>query len=68
MSQSKAPPTLPEFVDEAGDTPAWVPTLGAVLFGVIALIAASYVGNDDQARQAQQKPRETRLNAIEAAP
>lgn len=43
MSTSKAPPSLPTVVDEAGDTPNWVPTLGALLFGVIALMVAAHV-------------------------
>jgi hypothetical protein len=40
MSHSKAPPSLPTVVDEAGDTPTWVPILGLVLFGLAALIIA----------------------------
>lgn len=33
-----APPGIPEVHDEAGDTPAWVPRLGAVLFIVFAAL------------------------------
>lgn len=32
MSHAHTPPELPEIVDEAGDTPRWVPLLGAALF------------------------------------
>jgi hypothetical protein len=32
MSHAHTPPELPEVTDEAGDTPRWVPLLGAVLF------------------------------------
>jgi hypothetical protein len=32
------PPTLPEIVDEAGDTPTWVPILGIALFALIAVM------------------------------
>lgn len=38
MSGSKQPPHLPEVVDEAGETPRWVPWLGLGLLGVFALL------------------------------
>jgi hypothetical protein len=31
---------LPEIVDEAPDTPAWVPALGLGLFAVVAIAVA----------------------------
>jgi hypothetical protein len=32
MGHEKTPPQLPQVRDEAGDTPRWVPVLGALLF------------------------------------
>lgn len=32
MSHAHTPPELPEVTDEAGDTPSWIPLLGAVIF------------------------------------
>jgi protein-S-isoprenylcysteine O-methyltransferase Ste14 len=32
MSHPHHAPELPEVIDEAGDTPGWVPVLGVVLF------------------------------------
>ena len=37
MSHADHPPELPEITDEAGDTPAWVPVLGLLLF--VAMVA-----------------------------
>jgi hypothetical protein len=39
MSHAHTPPELPEVTDEAGNTPSWVPLLGAVLF----VLAVAYV-------------------------
>lgn len=38
MSHAKTPPTLPTIVDEAGDSPNWVPVLGLALFGLVSLL------------------------------
>ena len=44
MSESKDPPRLPEIVDEAGQTPSWVPWLGFVLLLVfMVFVGASQV-------------------------
>jgi len=40
MSHSKAPPQLPDVVDEAGATPSWVPLLGFGLLCLFALVIA----------------------------
>jgi hypothetical protein len=32
MGHDHTPPQLPEITDEAGNTPRWVPLLGALLF------------------------------------
>ncbi len=40
MSDSKQPPRLPDVVDEAGDTPRWVPLLGLGLLCALALFLA----------------------------
>lgn len=40
MSDHKHAPGLPEIVDEAPDTPAWVPALGIGLFAVAAIAVA----------------------------
>lgn len=41
MSHPKTPPSLPTIVDEAGDTPNWVPVLGLALFALFALVTAA---------------------------
>jgi hypothetical protein len=40
MAQSNPPPSLPEVVDEAGNSPRWVPALGLGLFLLLAGLAA----------------------------
>jgi hypothetical protein len=40
MSHSNQPPGLPEIVDEAGDTPNWVPLVGLALVVMVALLIA----------------------------
>jgi hypothetical protein len=40
MSDHKHAPGLPAIVDEAPDTPGWVPALGLGLFAVIAIAVA----------------------------
>jgi hypothetical protein len=47
MSHPKLPPSLPTIVDEAGDTPTWVPALGLLLFVLFALAAAARVAMHD---------------------
>lgn len=39
MSETHEPPGLPNVVDEAGDTPSWVPKLGLALLGAALLYA-----------------------------
>jgi hypothetical protein len=47
MSHAKLPPTLPTIVDEAADTPNWVPALGVGLFALMAMVfAISAAWND----------------------
>lgn len=43
MPESNPPPALPEVYDEAGDSPRWVPALGAGLFVVFAVTLAARV-------------------------
>lgn len=39
MSESKEPPRLPDpVVDEAGDSPPWLPWIGFALVGLLALL------------------------------
>ena len=40
MSASKEPPRLPTVVDEAGETPGWVPMLGIAVLVVVGLYIA----------------------------
>ena len=37
MGHAETPPQLPEVTDEAGNTPRWVPLLGAGLFALAIL-------------------------------
>jgi hypothetical protein len=49
MSHAKSPPTLPIIVDEAADTPSWVPALGFALFALLAMVIAVRIAwNDSQ--------------------
>lgn len=49
MSHPKNPPSLPTIVDEAGDSPTWVPALGLLLFVLLALAAAARIAMHDNA-------------------
>jgi len=40
MSHSKDPPQLPLVVDEAGESPGWLPLLGLGLLCAVALVIA----------------------------
>jgi hypothetical protein len=40
MSHPKLPPSLPTVIDEAGDSPSWVPALGFGLFAAVAIVVA----------------------------
>jgi hypothetical protein len=40
MSHDQHGPRLPEIVDEAPDTPGWVPALGLGLFALITIVVA----------------------------
>jgi hypothetical protein len=40
MSHDKRGPSLPKIVDEAPDTPGWVPALGLGLFALVAIVLA----------------------------
>jgi hypothetical protein len=70
MSHSKSPPSLPTIVDEAGDSPSWVPILGIVLFAVGALLAAARMAtqSDERAQPAPVQEQETQPSAATAAP
>jgi hypothetical protein len=41
MSGLKQPPDLPDVVDEAGDSPSWVPLLGLAILCALALLIAA---------------------------
>jgi hypothetical protein len=48
MGHANTPPQLPEVRDEAGDTPRWVPVLGALLFVIAAAaIVVRHTAFDD---------------------
>ena len=54
-SHPKTPPALPTVVDEAGDTPNWVPALGVGLFALVALVLAAQLAWTDS-KDAPQPP------------
>jgi hypothetical protein len=66
MSASKDPPRLPDVVDEAGDTPGWVPWLGFVLL----LLFMVYVGGTQvhAGKKAEPAAGDEAKAAEEAAP
>jgi hypothetical protein len=41
MSESKQPPRLPDVVDEAGDSPRWIPWLGLAVLCLVAFVLAA---------------------------
>jgi hypothetical protein len=43
-AHSKEPPTLPVIVDEAGDTPTWLPIVGIGGLVLIAIVIAMRLG------------------------
>jgi hypothetical protein len=48
MGHAETPPQLPEVTDEAGNTPRWVPLLGAGLFALAILaIVLHHTGNGE---------------------
>ncbi|HEX4355750.1 MAG TPA: hypothetical protein VHZ95_22640 [Polyangiales bacterium] len=47
MSHAKLPPTLPTVVDEAADTPNWVPALGVGLLALLAMVLAISAARND---------------------
>ena len=50
MGHAETPPQLPEVTDEAGNTPRWVPLLGAGLFALAILaIVLHHSGNNGDA-------------------
>jgi protein-S-isoprenylcysteine O-methyltransferase Ste14 len=61
MSHDKHAPRLPEVVDEAADTPSWVPALGLGLFAVVAIVVAI------QLASAGANPAEQTVDAAQAA-
>ena len=60
-------PGLPEVTDEAGNTPGWVPALGAGVFAVLAMLIAVSVMMRDAAPPAP-PPAAPAGEAVAAAP
>jgi hypothetical protein len=57
MSHAKSPPTLPTIVDEAADTPSWVPALGLALFALLTMVIAVRIAwNDSREPPVQEQP------------
>jgi hypothetical protein len=53
MGHAHTPPELPEISDEAGDTPRWVPLLGALLLVLsVGAIVWCHTGGDESAESA----------------
>ena len=54
MGHAETPPQLPEVTDEAGNTPRWVPLLGAGLFALAILaIVLHHTGATGNERDAE---------------
>lgn len=58
MSHPKEPPSLPTVVDEAGDSPSWVPALGLLLFVLFALAIAARIALQDEPETVAQPVRD----------
>ena len=67
MSHPKTPPSLPTIVDEAGDSPTWVPALGLLLFVLLALAAAARIAMHDKAETTQSPAAAPEAEAAPAA-
>jgi hypothetical protein len=53
MSHANTPPTLPTVVDEAGDSPTWVPVLGLALFALVGLLVAIRLAGEESTQRAE---------------
>ena len=57
MNESKQAPELPEIIDEAADTPWWLPVLGAALLALFALLfVVSQIGGGQDEAGSDQAP------------
>ena len=68
MSHAKTPPTLPTVVDEAADTPSWVPALGIALFAIVTMFFALRAAWHDAHPADSQPPIAAEAAAPEQAP
>jgi hypothetical protein len=54
MGHANTPPQLPEVIDEAGNTPGWVPLLGLILLLVsVAAIVVCHGNGEESPADAQ---------------
>jgi F0F1-type ATP synthase assembly protein I len=61
MSESKEPPRLPDIVDEAADSPPWLPWIGFAVIGILAFLLIGRQAMDSArgaAKPAQQEAAE----------
>lgn len=63
MTEANHAPTLPDVVDEAGETPAWVPWLGVGLL-LVAVLYASLGGG----HRGAETPAAADARAVDARP
>ncbi len=66
-ADAKHAPGLPEVTDEAGNTPGWVPALGAGVFAVLAMLIAVSVMMRDAAPPPAAAPAAPEGEAVAAA-
>jgi hypothetical protein len=70
MSHAKEPPSLPEvIVDEAGNSPAWLPLVGLGLLALAALLIAVHqaIGSAEDAKPQPAPAAQEAARAPEAA-
>lgn len=56
MHESSKAPEIPEIVDEAANTPWWVPVLGAALLALFALLFVVAQASDGEEKPGKAAP------------
>ena len=68
MSASKEPPGLPNVIDEAGETPGWVPMVGLAVLILVGLYIAMGQAHAPATGAAEEPAAEAEVAADEPKP